>query len=271
MKQPEGRPPKKGAPPSGAHTQADANSVRASCDVVEHDGSRVCGQLSRCFTKARGESVKPHGARHEATTHSHARWHTPTHEGVMSRASVHATADMNHNGDCELRRVGSTSSVAALGRLWRCFLRREVERRPAGALHEATVHERPASAVRPTYACIHTCQGSGATDADTTCCGTGASGRRCPRPNAWRESARRHSRRGRRRHPDGGGGAFSRTPSGPRASLAHTRSHTHALSKAPNCIQESLRGRPYALRTHEPRERGQLLGSCHNEGACTAP
>ena len=147
----------------------------------------------------------------------------PPTRGVMSRASVHATDDMNHNGDCELRRVGSTSSVAALGRLWRCFLRREVERRPAGALHEATVHERPASAVRPTYACIHTCQGSGATDADTTCCGTGASGRRCPRPNAWRESARRHSRRGRRRHPDGGGGAFSRTPSGPRASLAQTR------------------------------------------------
>ena len=113
--------------------------------------------------------------------------------------------------------------MAALGRLWRCFLRREVERRPAGALHEATVHERPALAVRPTYACIHTCQGSGATDADTTCCGTGASGRRCPRPNAWRESARRHSRRGRRRHPDGGGGALSRTPSGPRASLAQTR------------------------------------------------
>lgn len=93
MKQLEGRPPKKGAPPSGAHTQADANSVRASCDVVEHDGSRVCGQLSRCFTKARGESVKPHGARHEATTHSHARWHTPTHEGgdVTSKVCTRQT------------------------------------------------------------------------------------------------------------------------------------------------------------------------------------
>ena len=87
----------------------------------------------------------------------------------MSRVGVHATADMSPSGDCELRRVGGTSAVAALGRLWRCFLRREVERRPAGALHEATVHERPALAVRPTYACIQSCQGSGATDAYTTC------------------------------------------------------------------------------------------------------
>ena len=147
---------------------------------------------------------------------------------------------------------------------------------PKGARHEATVHTRPASAVRPTYACIQTRQGSGATDADTTCCGIGASGRRCPRPKARRESARRQQpsreraspRRGRRR-------LFPKhLVWAAQASLAHALVYvvqTRADARHPNAYRTAYELNPMHYKRISLKKEGNSRNIVAIYSASTAP
>ena len=161
---------------------------------------------------------------------------------------------------------GTISGVQPSRRPLRCYLKAR-----GGAATSGALTRRPHTCVRlqPSAPRMHayTCQGSGATDADTTCCGTGASGRRCPRPNAGAKA-----RGGTAVAGEGVTQTGAEAPSpehlvGRGPHLLRRARHTHALSKAPNCIQESRRGRPM----HYERMRLENEGNCWGAVTSTAP